>query len=163
MDKRHKAAMDYLLAHEAIQQASTQGVWIGDEYGTVLMEIEPDENGKPRTHGYDCANDFICCLNDGGYHEYTSRVEQDGNQTAIATSHNLSPALLAGYKYQLQTHYDQWTGWSNDEEDWETDDCSTAYFINQQHRKLCEILAKPDCPELADKLQALRTELNEEN
>ncbi len=96
-------------------------------------------------------------VQDAGVNGSARTEESRDTCIALLTAHNAMPAFIAALKWQLLTHYDQWIGWSSDE-DWEDDDCSVAYFINQQYRKLCEFLASipGDSPELVALREALK-------
>lgn len=66
----------------------TKGPWVSLG-SSVITEADVPLN---RTNGYGCGNDFICCLNDGEYHEYTSKIEQEANARLIAAAPDLLEA-----------------------------------------------------------------------
>lgn len=68
----------------------TKGPWVshGSGVSTEAFGLKPD-----RTHGYGCGPTFVCCLNDGEYHEYTDKKEQEANAHLIAAAPELYEAL----------------------------------------------------------------------
>lgn len=68
----------------------TPGEWKYNGYDVVTGAIVAEK----RTWGYGCDNDFICDLNDGEYHEYSSKEEQDANGRLIAAAPNLLEACV---------------------------------------------------------------------
>lgn len=69
----------------------TKGNWKADKYcSSVTTDYE---STTKRTYGYGCGNNFICCLNDGEYHEYMDDEEQKANVQLIAAAPDLLEAL----------------------------------------------------------------------
>ena len=68
----------------------TPGPWAID-FSSVISKADALPAG--RVHGYGCGNDFVADLNDGEYHEYTDRDEQDANAHLIAAAPDLYEAL----------------------------------------------------------------------
>lgn len=77
----------------------TPGPWIA-ERGMVTSAAPSLPNG--RTYGYGCGNDFVADLNDGEYHEYADRSEEDANARLIAAA----PDLYAACEQVLQASED---------------------------------------------------------
>ncbi|MEQ3644793.1 MAG: hypothetical protein ABNH17_05460 [Paracoccus sp. (in: a-proteobacteria)] len=68
----------------------TPGPWAID-FSSIISKADALPAG--RVHGYGCGNDFVADLNDGEYHEYTDRDEQDANAHLIAAAPDLYEAL----------------------------------------------------------------------
>lgn len=67
----------------------TPGPWVSCKNGVrTSANVEPNRVG-----GYGVSNDFICCLNDGEYHQYFDHEEQEANASLIAAAPDLLEAL----------------------------------------------------------------------
>ena len=69
----------------------TPGPWKARPGGAEVITAYAPEG--VRAHGYGCGNDFIADLNDGEYHEYYDRAEQEANARLIAAAPELLEAL----------------------------------------------------------------------
>lgn len=76
----------------------TQGEWVADDLGGMTVTTSAECLPARRTDGYGCGNDFICDLNDGEYHEYSSPEEQQANATLIALAPSLARRAIAAEK-----------------------------------------------------------------
>lgn len=68
----------------------TKGPWVsyGSGVATEAYGLKPD-----RTYGHGCGATFVCCLNDGEYHEYKDREEQEANAHLISAAPDMYEAL----------------------------------------------------------------------
>jgi hypothetical protein len=81
---------DIIAQARALCQAATPGPWNYDDSSIQSLKL-PE---KDRVHGYGYGTQgFICDLNDGEYHEYINKKEQDANGLFIARSRELVPKL----------------------------------------------------------------------
>lgn len=67
----------------------TKGEWIVEGCQVVLKEY-PEEK---RCFGYGCDERFICCLDDGEYHQYHDEKEMEANAKLIAAAPNMFALL----------------------------------------------------------------------
>lgn len=91
----------------------TPGPWEYDGYQVVWPDapqppnrymLDPETKRKiplhyddeRRTYGYGNDNNFVADLNDGEYHEYASKVEQDANGRLIALAPEMAEAIIWG-------------------------------------------------------------------
>lgn len=88
----------------------TPGPWVVD-FGSVISQAQSLHKG--RTHGYGCGNDFVADLNDGEYHEYTDRDEQDANANLIAAAPDLYKALEGMVREAELDRLGMWVGWGS--------------------------------------------------
>lgn len=67
----------------------TKGEWIVEGCQVVLKEY-PEQK---RCFGYGCDERFICCLDDGEYHQYHDEKEMEANAKLIAAAPNMFALL----------------------------------------------------------------------
>lgn len=72
---------------------ATPGPWTTDD-DEVMLAYEPDHKRTYMLFNPPQANRFVCCLDDGEYHEYEDRTEARANGEFIAHAREDIPRLL---------------------------------------------------------------------